>query len=87
VPEEMLKNGFIRYWDPAASAPYLYNAEQQIFVSYDDPESLALKCKYLLAHHLRGVMFWDYESDSSGTLLNAVNEGLNRSTGAQGGSK
>ena len=86
-PEEMLKNGFIRYWDPAASAPYLYNAEQQIFVSYDDPESLALKCKYLLAHHLRGVMFWDYESDSSGTLLNAVNEGLNRSTGAQGGSK
>lgn len=86
-PEEMLKNGFIRYWDPVASAPYLYNPETQIFVSYDDPESLALKCKYLLAHHLRGVMFWDYESDASGTLLNAVNEDLGRSTGAQGGSK
>jgi len=44
-PLAMLKNGFIRYWDPIAAAPYLYNTEKQIFVSYDDPESLALKCK------------------------------------------
>jgi chitinase len=83
-PEAMLKNGFIRYWDPVADAPYLYNAEKQIFASYDDPESLALKCKYVLAHKLRGVMFWDYESDSTGALLNAVNDGLNRNSVAQG---
>lgn len=86
-PEAMLKNGFIRYWDPDASAPYLYNAEKQVFVSYDDPESLALKCKYVLAHRLRGIMFWDYESDSTGTLLNAVNDGLNKRPGSQGGGK
>lgn len=86
-PEAMLKNGFIRYWDPIAAAPYLYNAEKQIFVSYDDPESLALKCKYVLAHKLRGVMFWDYESDSSGALLDAVNAGLNKNPGSQGGSQ
>ena len=86
-PEAMLKNGFIRYWDPVASAPYLYNAETQIFESYDDPESLALKCKYSLTHHLRGIMFWDYESDSSGTLLNAVNEEFKKNAGKQGGSK
>jgi chitinase len=86
-PEAMLKNGFIRYWDPVASAPYLYNAEKQVFVSYDDPESLVLKCKYVLAHRLRGIMFWDYESDSAGALLNAVNHGLNKSPGSQGGSK
>lgn len=86
-PEEMLKNGFIRYWDPIASAPYLYNAEKQIFMSYDDPESLALKCKYVLAHKLMGIMFWDYESDSTGALLNAVNDGLSKSTNSQGGNK
>jgi chitinase len=80
----MLKNGFVRYFDPVASAPYLYNAEKQIFVSYDDPESLKLKCKYVLSHKLAGVMFWDYESDSSGALLDALNEGLNRHD-AQGG--
>ncbi|MGB7549242.1 MAG: glycoside hydrolase family 18 protein [Terracidiphilus sp.] len=86
-PETMLKNGFIRYWDPVAAAPYLYNAEKQIFVSYDDPESLALKCKYVLAHRLGGIMFWEYESDSTGALLNAVNDGLNKGPGSQGATK
>ena len=86
-PEEMLKNGFVRYWDPVASAPYLYNADKQIFVSYDDPQSLALKCKYVLSHKLRGIMFWDYESDSSGALLDAVNDGLRKTSISPGGSQ
>jgi chitinase len=86
-PEAMLKNGFTRYWDPVAKAPYLYNAEEQVFVTYDDPESLALKCKYVLGHKLRGIMFWDYESDSSGVLLDAVNDGLGEKAGAQGGTQ
>ena len=86
-PEAMLKNGFIRYWDPVAAAPYLYNAEKQIFFSYDDPESLALKCKYVRAHKLKGIMFWDYESDTTGALLNAVNDGLKKSFILQDGIK
>jgi chitinase len=72
----MLQNGFQRYWDPVADVPWLYNPEKQVFVSYDDPESLKLKCKYVLDHKLGGVMFWDYESDASGALLDAVNAGL-----------
>jgi chitinase len=86
-PDAMLKNGFIRYWDPIAEAPYLYNAEKQIFMSYEDPESLALKCKYVLAHQLKGIMFWDYESDSSGALLDAVNDGFGRSLEPKGGTQ
>jgi chitinase len=86
-PDAMLKNGFIRYFDPVAAAPYLYNPEKQIFVSYEDPESLALKCKYVLDRHLGGIMFWDYESDATGVLLNAVNTGLANNPGTQGGSK
>jgi chitinase len=68
--------GFVRYWDAASKVPYLYNANAQIFVSYDDPESMALKCRYVLQHHLAGVMFWDYESDSSGALLDVVDATL-----------
>jgi chitinase len=83
-PDNMLKNGFVRYWDPVASAPYLYNADQQIFMSYEDPESLALKCKYVLDHRLRGIMFWDYEGDSTGALLNAVNAGLKKKSVSTG---
>jgi len=37
---------------------YLYNSEKKIFESYEDAESLGLKCKYVLDHQLRGVMFW-----------------------------
>jgi chitinase len=76
----MIDKGFTRYWDKASSVPYLYSAEKQIFVSYEDPESLALKCKYVLAHHLGGMMFWDYGSDPSGTLLTAIDDGLKSST-------
>ena len=76
ISANMMNSGFSRYWDDAASVPYLYNPAQQIFVSYDDPESLALKCKYVLEHHLGGMMFWDYESDPSGKLLDSIDAGL-----------
>jgi chitinase len=68
--------GFVRYWDSAASVPYLYNASAQIFVSYDDPQSIALKCKYVIDHHLGGVMFWDYAADPTGALLNTIDSTL-----------
>jgi chitinase len=71
-------NGYVRYWDQASFVPYLYNAEKQIFVSYEDPESIAAKCRYIQSHHLGGVMFWDYSSDS-GTLLKAINQSRHQS--------
>jgi len=77
-PNELLKAGYVRYWDSLASAPYLYNAEKQMFVSYEDPQSLAMKCKYVLDRKLGGVMFWDYEGDPAGVLLDAVNAGLHK---------
>jgi chitinase len=76
LTQDMAGQGFTRYWDSKASVPYLYNSQKQIFVSYEDPESLALKCKYVIDHHLAGIMFWDYGSDPSGKLLDAVNLGL-----------
>ena len=72
----MLGQGFTRYWDDAAKAPYLYNAEKHIFVSYEDPESLAAKCAYVRSHKLGGVMFWEYFGDPDGTLLQAIDKGL-----------
>jgi chitinase len=72
----MLDQGFVRYWDATASAPYLYNAEKHIFVSYEDTQSITAKCRYVLDHKLGGVMFWEYFSDSTGTLLNAINQSL-----------
>jgi chitinase len=76
ITETMLNHGFTRYWDSTASVPYLYSQEKQIFVSYEDPESINAKCQYVLTHKLGGVMFWDYSSDPSGTLLRAIDESL-----------
>jgi chitinase len=72
IVASMLDHGYTRYWDAQASVPYLYNPEKQIFVSYEDPESIAAKGSYVLAHRLGGVMFWDYSGDPSGTLLHAI---------------
>jgi chitinase len=72
----MLHNGFVRYWDASSSVPYLYEAQKQIFVSYEDSESLAAKCAYVKSQNLGGVMFWDYAGDPSGELLKAVHDAL-----------
>jgi chitinase len=76
ISANMLAQDFVRYWDAASSAPYLYSAEKRTFVSYEDPESLGLKCRYVLDHKLGGIMFWEYGGDSGGTLLNAIDNGL-----------
>jgi chitinase len=80
----LLGHGYTRYWDAAASAPYLYSAGQKIFVSYEDPESLAAKCSYVLTHGLGGIMFWKYSDDPNGTLLGVIVRTLRSSaTGAR----
>lgn len=75
----MIGHGFTRYWDAAASAPYLYSESQKIFVSYDDPESVARKCAYVLAHRLGGIMFWEYSDDPTGLLVDTIAHALHTS--------
>jgi len=41
-------------------------------ISYDDPESLREKCRYVREHGLAGVMFWEYHSDPTGALLDTL---------------
>jgi chitinase len=72
ITQTMLNQGFARYWDDKASVPYLYDPQQQIFVSYEDPQSLAAKCRFVREKQLSGVMFWEYSNDPSGTLLGTI---------------
>ena len=66
------KAGFVRRWDKAAQAPYLWNAGKRVFVTYDDPESLRLKSRYIIEKRLAGAMFWEYSSDPTGALLDTL---------------
>jgi len=62
------KDGWRRGWDEAAQAPFLSNPRGD-FVSYEDPDSLRLKCRFVREQGLAGVMFWEYSADPSGVLL------------------
>lgn len=81
IVDTMLNQGYVRYWDQAASVPYLYNPEKHIFVSYEDPESLAAKCRYVLTQKLGGVMFWEYSGDSAEALLGTIHQSLSATSG------
>jgi len=72
------KKGFVRYWDEKAQAPYLFNSETNQLISYDDEESVSLKCKYVIDNHMAGMMFWQYASDPKEYLLDAMNVYLYR---------
>jgi chitinase len=76
IKSTMLGHGYTRYWDTASKVPYLFNEEKKIFVSYEDPESLAAKCEYVRVRELAGVMFWQYLNDSNGELLGTINRAL-----------
>jgi len=69
-------NGFTRYWDDTAKAPYLWNPVEKIFISYDDEESIKIKIEYLKNRGLAGVMFWEYSADHDKKLLGAIVENL-----------
>lgn len=81
IEGSLLRQGFTRYWDGAAAAPYLYSESKRQFVSYEDPESLARKCKYVVTQKLGGVMFWEYSGDSSGKLLGVIDAALIKPAG------
>jgi chitinase len=78
IDNTILGHGFTRYWDDAAKVPYLYNPQQHIFVSYEDPESLKIKCQYIRSQKLAGIMFWEYFGDSQAKLLQTINTELRK---------
>jgi chitinase len=71
-------NGFTRHWDPVAKAPYLYNQQDSLFISYEDTVSVRLKTEYALNNGLGGIMFWQLRLDTQEyDLLDAIYETSN----------
>ena len=64
---------WVRHWSATAQAPWLYNAAQHIFFTYDDPMSLGIKADFARREGLRGAMIWVLgEDDAENSLLNAL---------------
>ncbi len=50
---------------------YLYNADENIFVTYDSVEAVKEKCEYAKKNKM-GVMLWSYGEDPSNTIVNTI---------------
>src|SRR5690554_1989775 len=66
------------YFDNEAGVPYILKNDGTLFISYDDERSIRLKSEYVIEQDLGGLMFWEYGTDTSGTLLSAMRSGLNK---------
>jgi GH18 family chitinase len=77
VERQPERHGFTRYWHAEAQVPWLYHRQTRTFVSYDDPQSISAKARYVREQGLGGIMFWELGGDN-GELLQAIQDGLGR---------
>jgi chitinase len=68
-------NKYQRLWSAEAYVPWLYDPESQIFITYDDPQSLEAKAGYASDSGLAGIMIWELSQGDS-SLLDAIHKGL-----------
>ncbi|MGH7602677.1 MAG: glycoside hydrolase family 18 protein, partial [Gemmatimonadaceae bacterium] len=62
---------YVRHWEPSAQVPWLYDSTSGTWVSYDDPQSVTAKVRYVRDHNLGGVVIWELGGDD-GTLMRAI---------------
>ena len=73
IKQDYLKRPSVKaYWDDVACAPYIYDSQTHEVISYDNPNSIKHKCRYVLEQGLGGLMFWDYGEDTTGSLVGAI---------------
>lgn len=72
-----IKSNFSFFWDSLAMAPFAYDAQNKIFATFDDQQSIRLKSEYVLEHQLGGIMFWQLMNDKKrngllATMITAI---------------
>lgn len=66
--------GYIRYWNNTTMMPWLFDGSS--FISYEDPQSVAVKAAYVKSNGLGGAMIWELSQDQNNVLLKALYTGL-----------
>lgn len=57
--------GFQVMWDSTAQAPYAYDPQEKLFLTFDNKESVTKKTEYAKTGGLNGVMFWQLVGDKT----------------------
>jgi chitinase len=75
IKDSILKiPAFRMHRDRHAKADYIYNDSTRQFITYDDEWSVKKKCKYVKRKKMAGAMFWEYNDDLKGYLLDEINK-------------
>lgn len=73
----LINNGWNYNWDTNAMCPYLINDDSTQVITYENQQSVAMKCEYVLNNEIGGVMIWalSYDNTEFGQeLLASINE-------------
>lgn len=62
-----------REWNDVSMVPYLVSADSSVVITYDDPQSIAIKTAYAHTKGMGGVMWWESSDDKHSHLLHASN--------------
>lgn len=65
---------FTRYEHLDTLVPWLFNGST--FISYDDPQSISVKARYIKDTGLVGAAIWELSQNADGTLFNSLNESM-----------
>ncbi len=87
------ENGYFMYWDlvknygdaqgyqykydEQAQAPYLWNPDSKVFISFEDQRSIKAKAAWAKSKNLGGIFVWELSGDPTGELVEAMSEGFN----------
>ena len=66
------QKGYKESFSKKAGSASAYSAEEKAFISYDNPESVALKTCYAKTAGLQGVFTWTFAGDKEKDLINAA---------------
>ena len=78
------QRGFIKYRDPWARVPYIYNESLGQMFTYDDEISVREKSEYVNNNNFGGIIIWDLSGNRDGRLLRIMNEVMFGSSTATG---
>ena len=70
------------YYDEQAEAPYLYDKQDKVYLSFEDERSAQAKVDYVWEHELGGLIFWETATDikDEGFPTRVLYEGVCRQT-------
>lgn len=66
------KNNLIRYYDDISHAVFIHNSNTGETWTYDDPNTIIEKTKYLINKNIAGIMFWELSDDTRDGIDNLV---------------